>query len=664
MKKTLAIALVLVMVVSCISVLFVSAAEVESLTVLFTQLEGSSTQDCSLTLHPGTDEEMELKSGDANIRWAYAMAMDAKGNIVRLGKNLLSEAQDTNNAFDNHGIKIPAGGYAVVFHCGDGENSSGNEDLRDYFNDLIAAAGVSDVDNTVAEVASAGWQAAGLTTEGGEHEFGSVTFYKGAAPAGSDPKPEPEPEVVEEVITVDGDLSDTGYDKAEWLTHNLWQNPKAAQPDDRSMKMAVRTDADNIYVAIEVVGTIAPNVLPEYAEKLTGDLEANGAQTTTYTQTGATSFRIWLRANKEERYLIDVQYLGEELGWVATRTIYPTGSTLTWDDLAGLLDIAVVYNEGVITAEFAVDKAAYGIESEFGIFTTFWDNYPDLVDDTYEEAYQTLHVCTEDTLTSETGVIQYYSGPENQEPYFWYNVKDIELGTYVVGGDEPEDTYEQDIAALVGDLLENPDFAINLESEIETVDGKNIMTVTLTVKDIKEGVHMQALLANLYYDTERLTLLTAISEKDNSVQCVSKLPYGDDSDWENMTKLSKDVEGLIEINFIVADTPDQYLDADHPIELVFTFELKEGFTKAGVYVTTEGTESTYAPADPTASDFATYYGNGAYTVASVKAVEEPSNSESTGSDPKPGNGDNGILVFAILGVLAVAGAATVIKVRH
>lgn len=651
MKKTLAITLVLVMVVSCLSVLFVSAAEVESLTVHFTQLEGTSTNDCSLTLFSAGESDLDLKSGDANIRWAYAIAVDANGKIVRLGKNLLSEAQDANNEYDYHSILIPAGGHAIVFHCGDGENSSGNEDLRDYFTDLLAATGHegTDCDNTVLDVSAAGWQIANLTTEGGEFDYGSVTLYKGAAPAGegdtSDEPQEPQVVVVEEVVTVDGELNDTGWNKAEWIDNGFWQGVQDGEypGDDVTGKYAVRADEEKIYIALEM-NTIAPNTTDAY--------DANS-----FVQASASNIRIWFKKDAENRTFFDLQYNGTEFVLANWNT--------THDAVKDNTQFVVNYADGKVVAEVAVSIEDLGIEDSFYLLVTY--------SETYETGYNAIHFTTAETLNDpEGGDNANYWAVGNTYSYTEYTVEDLLLGTYEEvtnpGTDEPEpeDTYEQDIAAMVGEELEDPDFAIDLDSSIEEVDGKNVMTVTLSVKDIKEGVKMQALIATLHYDTERLTLLTQEIEKESDgsivLDCETTIPG---ASWENLTKEILDDDGNITGDIGVRFTgmnPNQIISDETPILLTFQFELKEGFDKAGVYVATESVSSIYAPNDGTSTTIA-YAGNGAYTVATVVSAEVPSDStttESTGTTP----GDSGVLMFAILGILAIAGAAVVVKVRN
>lgn len=170
-----------------------------------------------------------------------------------------------------------------------------------------------------------------------------------------------------------------------------------------------------------------------------------------------------------------------------------------------------------------------------------------------------------------------------------------------------DDSYEEDIAALVGESLEEPDFAIDLQSSIKKDrKGEQIMTVVLTLRDIKDDFEMHSLNAKLYYDAERLTMTNGF-RADLSVDCVTALPYGEESTWENLTTAR--VDGLIDICFVVSDKPEQVLDAEHPIVLTFTFALTEGYEKAGVYIPTE---SVYGV---NCDDWETLEGNGAYTVA-------------------------------------------------
>lgn len=171
MKKTLAIFLVAVLAVTALcACLTASAAD---LTVSFTQEAGTATDEGSVTLFPA-DEAFTLTSADANLRWAFVMVADKDGKIVRLAKHLLRDTDDNAASFPTRGVDVPAGGFAIVFHTG--ANGDKNAELRDYYDALVAAAGV-DPSNTAVDV-KVDWQIVLNSDKSG------ATYYKGAAPAG------------------------------------------------------------------------------------------------------------------------------------------------------------------------------------------------------------------------------------------------------------------------------------------------------------------------------------------------------------------------------------------------------------------------------------------------------------------------------------------------
>ena len=167
MKKTLALALVLVMVISSVCVLFASAEDVTSLKVDFNQDTGAVTGNGTVTLFKAeAGEELVIDSATANLRWAYTIVADKDGKITALGAQILSVAQDEANPndFDFHEVTVPAGGFAVVSHHGD--NSEKNTELLQFIYDLAKAAGLSEDGKTVgagankqSDVSSAGWTA-------------------------------------------------------------------------------------------------------------------------------------------------------------------------------------------------------------------------------------------------------------------------------------------------------------------------------------------------------------------------------------------------------------------------------------------------------------------------------------------------------------------------
>ena len=209
--------------------------------------------------------------------------------------------------------------------------------------------------------------------------------------------------------------------------------------------------------------------------------------------------------------------------------------------------------------------------------------------------------------------------------------------------------YEEEYAGLVGEALENPSYNLALDS---TTDENGVVTVTVTVTDIAEGVELTGLYAYLYYDMDRMTLTTKVNT-DNSLDCLTTVPS---ESWreDNLTVIDKD-EGFINIGAGVADGDIVAISEDKPLVLTFTFQLKEGYEYAGIYMPTENVSGTDF-------DFADYYGNGAYEIAELPVVDDEPSDEP--SKPVTPGGDAGVIVFAVLGLIAICGAAVVVKVRH
>ena len=205
--------------------------------------------------------------------------------------------------------------------------------------------------------------------------------------------------------------------------------------------------------------------------------------------------------------------------------------------------------------------------------------------------------------------------------------------------------YTDSIAALVGEATEDTSFDIVLDS---TADAEGVVTVTMTIDNIADGAALTGLYAYLYYDAERMTLTTT-ANSEGALECLTKLPC---DEWaEDNVICAKD--GYIDIGIGVTKDPMTAISADAPIVLTFTFQMNEGFEYAGVYATT-------ADASASDKDFNDYYGNGAYEIAELPAEEIESSDDETSA---PVTGDAGIVVFAVLAIVAICGAAVVVKVR-
>ncbi len=158
--------------------------------------------------------------------------------------------------------------------------------------------------------------------------------------------------------------------------------------------------------------------------------------------------------------------------------------------------------------------------------------------------------------------------------------------------------------------LEFPDFEIDLQS---STNGR-FMAVTLTVKNIMVGVKLQELLAKLYYDKDRLTLITdSANDGDGALDCVSILPG---EGWENLTQ--EIVPGVIDIR-LVGIEPSAIIKNETPLSLTFFFLVKDDFTEAAVFVPTESVSSIYAD---DGDEITRYFGNGDYSVGTVTFEEE------------------------------------------
>ncbi|MBR0231201.1 MAG: hypothetical protein IJQ53_03140, partial [Clostridia bacterium] len=100
--------------------------------------------------------------------------------------------------------------------------------------------------------------------------------------------PEPQPELVKETITVDGDLSDNGWAEEGWIEASVANgkgsiqgqptDTTGADKPDRPFKFQYRTDDENIYVAVVMDTAFTPG-------------NSSGRS--------GTNFRIWFHVNNE-----------------------------------------------------------------------------------------------------------------------------------------------------------------------------------------------------------------------------------------------------------------------------------------------------------------------------------------------------------------------------
>ncbi|MCH5184358.1 MAG: hypothetical protein J1E00_09300, partial [Oscillospiraceae bacterium] len=211
MKKTLAIALVLVMVVSCLSVLFVSADEAEAKPFWVVAYDDGSLEGAGV-IFSDTD--------GAGKWWTHVAFAPIEGAANAYEIVAISDGISEGYGGKGENLDVPAGGFVYAVNVGNNYKSDlGDPNGTDYINancnamiadvqtwkvgDQFVFSGV-DFDNFTAVPTTTpekNWYDA---------DYVCTATYSVYDPNAQTTPDEPkEPEVVEEVITVDGDLTDT-----------------------------------------------------------------------------------------------------------------------------------------------------------------------------------------------------------------------------------------------------------------------------------------------------------------------------------------------------------------------------------------------------------------------------------------------------------------------
>ena len=245
-------------------------------------------------------------------------------------------------------------------------------------------------------------------------------------------------------------------------------------------------------------------------------------------------------------------------------------------------------------------------------------------------------------------------------------VADAKLGVVEPKNDDPtpgdgDANYVQEIAAKVGDPAADGKFDIVFDT---TTDENGNVKSVITLKGFDADSKISSILFPIFFDDERLEQNFQIND-DNSVNCFDALP-GDK--WENMTVYNpaddnSDVNNFpgqahVYVQILNAEKEDQVCKGDTEINITLNFKLKEGYDIGGIWIPTENVEATSWD-DPAGQNI--FRATGGSAIAEIPE-DQPSDPTPPVDDPTQ-PGDAGILVFAILGVLAVIGAAVVVKVR-
>ena len=289
---------------------------------------------------------------------------------------------------------------------------------------------------------------------------------------------------------------------------------------------------------------------------------------------------------------------------------------------------------------------------------------------------------------------------------------------------DPVEELKAKLEALVG--ADATDAAYDWVIDMEA-DDNGLVTVKLTV-DVVDGREICYVYGDFHYDPAALTLLNVVADNDADFGMVDCLTSAPSASYENFSVVKPGVSGVIELNVFNADENAKGLTGSDSLVLTLTFRLADGVTLTGVYIPTasvEGGEYTYLE-DTYLEDLGPTYlsavnGNGAYDYIYIEedeetsdvsseatstpdetsepsdessdvpsqpdeSSEEPDESSDVPSQPdesseessvasseasseaesseSPKPGDSGVLLFAILGLLAIAGAAIAIKARR
>lgn len=204
---------------------------------------------------------------------------------------------------------------------------------------------------------------------------------------------------VEETIAIDGDLSDTGWKQASRFTRGVWQNTNYIT-DGMEASYAVRTDADNIYVAVKV----------NQAVQMYQTLEEMGK----YDITGSTTFRVWMQGDgMESRIFYDIMWNGESF------------DTYRVKEATDELTVAANTDGDSIGLEFSVAKTSLLVTDSFGMMVTVANPFYGPAD---AQGYNAYHM-TPNADAADGALPGGWSG--SNVMYATYACADTVLGAYV-----------------------------------------------------------------------------------------------------------------------------------------------------------------------------------------------------------------------------------------
>ena len=436
------------------------------------------------------------------------------------------------------------------------------------------------------------------------------------------------PTPVKETITVDGELNDNGWKADGWKEvtpeTGRWQTEPTTE-DTLSYRYQLRADDEYLYVAVEA------------ACKSVDGGNGNG-----------TNLRFWINSDSEATiytHFYDVFTQGGETKVLAKRNTSKTenkGENIE----NSTIEAKYVGGEEKVVVEFKVKLSEINSAEGFRYFICVSNKVNE-------------NLCLYNAQIPLTDADRLANFPYklwNKETETPVTVADIKLGE--IGGDpqppvddDPDKKYIEEIIASVGEKNPDGQFDLVIEAPEEYKAGDEI-TVNVKIKNIKVEEGIVSLLADFYYDNEKLTLLNTADE-DGAIECIT-LP----DSWENLVKQDKDEQHNVidngHITLAVLTGKKKPVKDDDSLTFTFKFKVKEDAKNAiGFYIPHESvTAKKY--------DLTDVLGNGGYAITKMHVEGGTSSSSSTA---QTGDGSTSMIVFAIVALVAICGSAVVIKSR-
>ena len=474
-------------------------------------------------------------------------------------------------------------------------------------------------------------------THGGAWTFVSeVEVYQ-------DPNATPaEPIVVDEEITIDGILDDTGWAANNWTrvdsSNGKWQSAiKEGEERTDNYDFQFRSDDTNLYFGFKL------NQKPLGTETWNG----NGK---------GTNLRLWMHTDDEfvaYTHFLNIAFKAGEIVVTCHKNTDKEGNSAVIDEWAGL-DVKSTDGANYWFVEAKIPFAAFGATDSAKFYISL--STPTVIDEAVETG----------KLQPTNNALTYgsYSGTEQNRnanaPYANWDkdadidivFADVKLGTVIVTPppiDPPKDP-DIDMDELMGDPIDNPAYELVVTAPLNYKPGEKIK-VSITIKDIVPESGIGYLQFMLYYNEDMVEPVIKNSG-ENAAMDKFLISAPSKEAWEGICKLEED-DSRYNICFVTTDA-DAHAKEDGSVVIEIEFEVKSSAT---------GTIAFWIPhaeSEVLNYDLESFFGNGDYALVAEEATSsEPPVSSSTDTSTPGGPGDAGMVALVIVALIALAGATTV-----